>query len=362
MRQWAWVMLGGLALGDMALCGGRLWAEQTPTTERVFQPSGDSNGDSATSALSREAFGLRSARPAEGYTSDALNADDSSGASSAFPAAAFENEPLHLAILDEPRGVYPEIMPPQQEQGINAGGVHFDLDFAWMTRYVYRGIDQSTIPGRAENAEQFNGTADFDLGKLPHPFIGLFANIFSNDPVSRFQEVRPYFGAAWTVKPLTFTGGFISYIYPNRKSFDTQEVFAQISFDDSLLFHSEHPLISPYVYGAYDLDKYQGFYLEAGVSHDFVFEDGVFTLTPYGKIAYVIGQPYFALGPGLRDYGLQHYEIGLTGSLSLNHMFNLGHRFGDWSVEGYLRYTDGIDNHLRAGTLIWGGVGLSFKY
>ncbi|HZL35484.1 MAG TPA: hypothetical protein VFC78_09255 [Tepidisphaeraceae bacterium] len=270
--------------------------------------------------------------------------------------------PLSLSLVDEPGDVYPQIMPSRQEEGVNGGGVHFDLDFDWLSRYVYRGIDQGTIRNRPENAEQFNGIAEFDLGKLPHPFIGLFANIFSTDPVSRFEEVRPYFGLDWNLKPIKFTGGFISYIYPNRKLLDTQEVYGQITFDDSLLFHTERPMFSPYIYGAYDLDRYKGFYLEAGVTHDFPFDDWGVTISPYAKVAYVISQPHFALDPGLRDYGLQHYELGVVGTLSLNHVFNLGGRYGDWSVEGYLRYTDGLDDRLRADTLIWGGVGLNFRY
>ena len=37
-------------------------------------------------------------------------------------------------------------------------------------------------------------------------------------------------------------------------------------------------------------------------------------------------------------------------------------RYGDWSVIGYLNYTDGLENELRADTQVWGGLGIGFKY
>jgi hypothetical protein len=270
--------------------------------------------------------------------------------------------PVFLALVDEPQNVYPEIMPPRAEESMNSGGVNFGLNIDWVTDYVYRGVVQATVPHTDENALQFDANAKFNLGKLPHPFIGLFVNVFNDDPVSRFEEVRPYFGLEWTLKPLVVSGGFISYIHPNRKNLDTQEVFLSITLDDARVFHTARPIFSPYVYGAYDFDLYNGFYLEAGLKHDFVFEDIGLTLTPKGDIAYVVNQTNFVVMPGGKDYGLQHYDLGMVGSLSLNHMFNVNRRYGEWSVKGYIYYTAGIDRHLRADTLIWGGIGLEFKY
>lgn len=277
--------------------------------------------------------------------------------------------PFFLAA-EEPADVYPEIMPQQTPPGVNRGGVNFGLDFDWMTDYVYRGVDQNTPGYRPENSLQFKVRADFDLGQFPHPFIGLFVNVFNSDPISRFEEVRPFFGGQWTLRPITFAGGYTSYIYPNRKNLDTQEVFASISLDDSRLFNSPTPIFSPYVYGAYDLDLYKGFYLETGVKHDFVLEDYGVILTPMADVAYVVNDPYFQLGAHpivshtgkFKDWGLQHYDAGLVGTFSLNHLFNVDHRYGEWSVKGTIFYTGRLDVQLRADTLTWGGVGLEFRY
>jgi hypothetical protein len=269
--------------------------------------------------------------------------------------------PVRLALVDEPQSVYPQIAPPRDDEGINAGAVHFDVDVSYFSTYVYRGVDQTTTPKTQERALQFDGKADFDLGKLPHPFVGLFVNVFNSDPISRFEEVRPNFGLDWTIKPITFSGGYTSYIFPNRKGLDTQEAFARIMLDDSRIFHTERPLLAPYVFGAYDLNLYKGFYLEAGIRHDFVFEDLGLTFTPNADIAYVVNNPQYEIMHGPKS-GLQHYDVNLTATYSLNHLFNASRRYGEWSVRGYLTYTAQIDKQLRADTLVWGGVGLNFSY
>jgi hypothetical protein len=60
--------------------------------------------------------------------------------------------------------------------------------------------------------------------------------------------------------------------------------------------------------------------------------------------------------------GFQHYDVGLIGTYSLNHLLNVSQRYGEWSLKGYLFYTDNIDEDLRADTQLWGGVGIGFRY
>lgn len=268
-----------------------------------------------------------------------------------------------LQMLDqEPDNVYLPPAPPTLEQLTNEGGVNFALDISYLSHYVYRGVDQSTPPLRSEQPLQFNGRLAFNLGKLPHPFIGLFANVFNNDPISRFEEVRPYAGLEWTLRPVILTAGYNSYIFPNRQPKDTQEVWGQIVVDDSRFFHTELPVLSPYVYGAYDFDKFDGFYIEAGLKHDFIIGDTGVVLTAQGDAAYVIHDRYFQLAGSSTVTGFQHYDIGLTATYSLNRALNLPRRYGEWQLKGYLFYTEGLSSHLRGDTRIWGGAGIGFKY
>jgi hypothetical protein len=158
--------------------------------------------------------------------------------------------------------------------------------------------------------------------------------------------------------------GQIGYIFPEREGLNTNEVWASVTFDDSRLWRTERPLFAPYVYGAYDYDIYDGFYLEAGVRHQFELEDTGIVITALADVAYVIKNDQFTdqFAAEPRDDGFQHYDVGLTGSYSLNKLMGIPRRYGQWTLEGYLYYTDGIDTGLRADTQVWGGAAIGFRY
>lgn len=264
---------------------------------------------------------------------------------------------------DEPDNVYLQPAAPTPDQLTNQGGAHMSFEVDYLSTYMYRGVDQSTAPLRNEHALQFDGRLDFDLGKLPHPFIGVFANIFNSDPVSRFEEIRPYAGLEWTVRPVTVSGGFNGYIFPNREGVDTQEVWTEISVDDSRFFHTDRPFLHPYIYGAYDFDKYDGFYLEAGIRHEFVVGETGLTLTAIGDVAYVAHDRFFkSPGPDGEATGLQHYDGGAILTYELNQPLHIPPRFGHFQVKAELIYSGPITTGVRADSRVWGGVGLSFHY
>jgi hypothetical protein len=269
-----------------------------------------------------------------------------------------------LSLLPEDESVYAPPAAPKEEDGANLGGVNLDLKITYLNDYIYRGVNHSAFVGRtAKPNVQFDGTVFFNTGKIPHPFFGLFANVYNNDPVSRFQEIRPFGGLEWTLRPFTIVGGVNAYIYPEREVFNTAEVWSRLTFDDSVLFKSERPMLSPYGYAAYDYDKSSGFYLEAGLKHDFVIEDTGLTFTVLGDVGYFAGIRQQFIFVTKKRNGFQHYDIGLIGSYSLNNLLKIKHRYGDVSLNGYLYYTDGINHDIMAvKSKIWGGVGVQFKY
>jgi hypothetical protein len=297
---------------------------------------------------------------------------DAAGASAAESPLAL-NQDLYESIYLPPG-------PPREEEGVNEGGVNFGLRVSYLTDYVYRGIDQSERlahiddtgafnPAANVGAEdapnlQFDGSLSLNLGRLPHPVAGVFANVFNDDPVSRFQEIRPYFGFDWDLRPLRIQAGQISYIFPEREDLNTNEIWASVTFDDSRLWRTERPLLAPYVYAAYDYDLYDGLYLEAGVRHQFELQDTGVTMTAVADVAYVVNNAQFTDLAASRqeDTGFQHYDVGLIGSLSLNRTLSIPRRYGQWTLDGMLYYTDGIDTGLRADTQVWGGVAIGFKY
>ncbi len=268
-----------------------------------------------------------------------------------------------LSIMPDAESVYAPPGAPVEDAGLNKGGVNFRLDTWYTTDYVFRGIDRSEVGGHedAPNA-QFDASLAFNLGKLPHPFIGVFVNVYNADPISRFQEIRPYLGLDWTVKPLNIVLGHNTYLYPEREETNTSEVFGKLTFDDSFFFGTEKPVFSPYVYGAYDYDLYNGGYFEIGVSHDFTFDEYGLTITPIARFTFVTTNQLFAAVPGGNDSGFQHYDLGFTVAYSLNHLFSVPQRFGEWNLQGEFFYTDNIHHDLRADTQTWGGIGIGFKY
>ena len=268
-----------------------------------------------------------------------------------------------LSLMSDEDSVYAPPGDPREQSGVNKGGVNFALDIWYSTDYVFRGIDRSEVGGHedAPNA-QFDSSLNFNLGKLPHPFIGVFVNVYNSDPVSRFQEIRPYFGVDWTIRPINIQLGNNTYIYPEREETNTSEVFGKLTFDDSFIFGTEAPVFRPYIYGAYDYDLYNGGYFEIGVSHDFVWEDWGLTLTPIARLSFVTTNQLFALHPNGNDSGFQHYDIGFMVQYSLNKLVGIPDRFGAWSLQGEMFYTDNIHNDLRADTQTWGGIGIGFRY
>ncbi len=292
---------------------------------------------------------------------------------------ALGEQPLLLAApAAELPSVYAPPEPERPEDRTNRGGVHVDLDFRYLTDYVYRGIsfDRAvyTPPGGGKaqvgklHASNFqaDGQLTFDLGKLPHPFVAVLANINDSDPLSRFQEIRPSAGFDYNLRPVLTRVGVNAYIFPERErlspSPNTGEIFAKVTLDDTFFSLTEKPILSPYVYGAYDYTLNNGWYTEAGFQHAFEFADQGVTLTPYADVAYVshFRRQFVTVSPAAS--GFQHYDVGVTGDLSLNHLLSLPPQYGQFLVEGYVTYTGKFSNPVLANTEVWGGVGLKYRY
>lgn len=280
----------------------------------------------------------------------------------AAQAAAGEDRPLLLSLLQDYETVYAPPEPPQEGVGFNEGAVNTDLSVTYVTDNVFRGIERFDEVGDSEDAAnvQISGALSWDLGKLPHPFIGLFVNVFEDDPVSNFQELRPVVGFEWNLRPLIFSAGNTGYQFPDRDALETAEVWGRLEWDDSALFDADRPVFSPYVFAAYDYDLFEGWYLEAGIDRSFHFDEINVVLTLHGHVSYVEGIELFAAGEDLS--GFQHYQVGLTGAYSLNNLLNVSRRYGEWSLIGFINYTDNIEDEMLADTQLWGGGGIGFQY
>jgi len=265
--------------------------------------------------------------------------------------------------------VYAPPAAPTDAEGANTGGINLNLRVTYLSDYIFRGIDRTQFIGLVtgtgdvdEKANfQFEGAISFNLGKLPHPFVGVFVNVLDEDPVSTFQEISPTVGAELYLRPFIFAGGNNTFIFPDRDELNTAEFWGRITLDDAAVLRNDEPLLSPYIFAAYDYDLYNGWYFEAGISHDFVLEGTGITLTTQAAVAYVLQHGAFAGETG-EDSGFHHYQVGAIGRYSLNEFLNIPQRFGQWSLNGYVYYADGIDEDLREDTGLWGGGGVELRY
>jgi hypothetical protein len=299
--------------------------------------------------------------------------DDSPGTQSPNPppdliSTAQSTDVILASVLGneaDPFAAQPAQIPPQwgPQEG-NNGGTHFTLDFAYANEYVYRGVNHDAVATHGNSLNLlFDGKLEFDLGKYPHPYVELFTNIYDADPVSRFQEVRPILGANWDLRPFDIDLSSINYIYPNRETYNYPEIDLKLTLDDNLIWHTDKPLLSPYVLGAFEYQKYEGWYIETGLKHDFEFEDFGITVTPEVNVAWISGlKQQFVFINNVRDTGWQHFELGVTISYSLNFLLNVSKKFGEFDVKGYGFYDARLSPQITSSNAFWGGMGLGFKY
>jgi hypothetical protein len=263
-----------------------------------------------------------------------------------------------------PESVYP---PPEPYIGDEPRelqtGFRFALDTRYLTDFIWRGIERFDAGRNEDEANlQFDTRIGFDLGKLPHPYVRLFVNVAENDPISSFEEVRPEVGFDWPVRPFVISTGYTSYIFPDREDIDTSEVFLKLAFDDSVLFHTERPVLNPYILGAYDFDVYQGLYVEAGINHTLPIENTGLVFIANAHAAYVNSYDLFAINPDESNTGFQHWQVGITAKYTLNTLLNIPDRFGKMSLTGFINYTDSIDEELIATDQLWGGAGFTLEF
>ncbi|MGA2441396.1 MAG: hypothetical protein ABSH08_10575 [Tepidisphaeraceae bacterium] len=299
----------------------------------------------------------------------ALAADNATAGANLLEQAQ-KTDVVLASVLGSPQDPFAsQQATPQSEWGdqqVNSGGAHFSLDFAYANRYIYRGVDHDTVATHGSSLNLlFDAKLEFDLGQYPHPFVEVFTNIYDADPLSRFQEIRPSVGADWDVKPFDLELVDISYIYPERESFNLPELDVKITLDDNLLLDTDKPILSPYVLGAFTYAKNEGWYIETGMKHDFTFEDLGLVITPEANIAWITGlkqQFVFVNTATQHCTGWQHLEFGLTITYSLNVLLNVSKKFGEFDVKGYGFYDDRLSAQITSTNAFWGGIGLGFKY
>jgi len=264
-------------------------------------------------------------------------------------------------LAEVPETVYGQ--PPLRTPGTgyNDGALNLAIYGLYRTDYVFRGLElfDDTVGGEDDVNLGFEGDRVLDLGRLPDPFVRIITNTAEGDSVSEFQIIRPTVGLTFANDLFDLVVGHQSYTYPDRDELDTAEVIALLAIHGAWLAGGEGAFLGPYLFVAHDYDAFDGTYFEAGVRRDFRVGESSLRLGYEAHVAYVESLPELFGGDGR---GFQHYELGLRAGYDLNQLLNISRRFGRWSLEGEIHYTDGLADDLVAETQIWGGGGIGFRY
>ena len=236
------------------------------------------------------------------------------------------------------------------------------LNAFYLTDYVYRGVDYTHL-SRAHGLD-FLAEAQLSLATgdgMPGYFFSAATNYFDHDPESHWQMLRGEAGMDWKINQITAILSAEMEQYPDRERLSSAEVAGKLLWDDSHLWHREHPLLQPYVLAAYDYQINSGWYLETGISHDFVLADGLI-ITPLARVAYTSAwqrQFVFTVEEGT---GWQHYDLGVAGKYSLNSLLNIPRGYGQWLLGASLYYTGHLADATVGNSLWWGSVSIGLIY
>lgn len=286
---------------------------------------------------------------------------------------------VQLAAAEEPA---PTPAAPTEEA---AGGkplpISFSVDYTVVSDYIFRGINFSEYSGEGREGlnHQLGASISVDLDKLGtftySTWFEWYAKqddpSFDDDAHGHLQEVDHAISWSYDLSnlceklPVTFETGWISYAFPQEKgdTYATNEWYMSLSLDDSSLFGTEGPVLNPYAAWYVDNDDVDGCWIETGISHDFAFSDLGFANTPVLKD--ITATPSFVLGIDKNQFDkgthLHNMQYGLDISADINSMFGLTTDYGQFTITGFIYYSDAI-NTAAANDEFWGGISLGYEW
>ncbi len=240
--------------------------------------------------------------------------------------------------------------------------VSFSLDYTLVSDYVFRGINFSEYRGEGREGpnHQLAVGVEVDLGKAGA--IGAtfwfecyaFQEQLTPGYDGNIQEIDYTIYYRYEVKPIdtTIEMGWIAYTFPGvgGDGHATYELYVKLSYDDSKLFGTDSPVLSPYVYYGVDYDAGKcGSWLEFGVSHDFAVFEHV-TVTPSAALGVDIHylDKFDVAGNGgeTSSARLANILYGLNISYDLSGALNLPPQIGSVTISGFLNYSQAFRDEL----------------
>lgn len=177
-----------------------------------------------------------------------------------------------------------------EEKAPEAFGLNVTL--AYDSQYQFRGVN-ILGGGLGEGATEGGGLASIDLNynKFGFTIGGWYAASVNETPNGRggngynngkYTELDLYLSYAHSFGPVTLTGGYIFYLFPetavDQNSY-THE--ANIGISTSVI-----PYVTPSLTYYYDFSLFQGGYLEFKLASSFPLLGGKFSIDPYALVSY----------------------------------------------------------------------------
>jgi hypothetical protein len=242
-------------------------------------------------------------------------------------------------------------------------------DLGLYSSYVWRGLSLTNKPvaqpdlyvtfpaGKASITVA--GWANIDLGQYDDPNN----DISESGGVSSFNfaEFDPYAEIGYPIGKATLTGGVTGYFYPNEagltSDFNTWEVYGKLSFDEVVL--------SPKISVWYDIDKIDGLYAEAALSHSLALGES-HSLDLGATAGFNSGQDADLDSSGIPQADFYNFQDNGFTHLDLSAGFPL--TAGAFSITPVFHFLINGDEFVKvtsptntSDTKIWGGVTISWS-
>lgn len=283
---------------------------------------------------------------------------------------------------------------PGPEEWVKPLPLSLSVSYTLASDYIFRGINFSEFDGEGRELPNHQmgagvglNTAEFgpNLGVIGFGFWGEW---FAGQDDDRFDpasdgHLQEADYLVWWSYDLAAIGttvelGWISYTFPQvaGDAHSTQEVYAKCRFDDTKLFRTEEPVLSPHVYWGVDYDDAEGgSWVEMGVSHDFALSDvdavakvpvlKDLTVTPSAVLGidnrylnwYAVDADPTA-GAATR---LANLVCGLAATHDLGAALHLPPSCGSVTITGFLNYSQAFRHDLLNDEL-WGGVNVGWSW
>lgn len=202
-----------------------------------------------------------------------------------------------------------------------------ELSAGWDSRYMFRGVE--LINGGLGWTDLSFSTYGFTLGAW-------YANGVDQD----YSEIDLYASYAYSLGPVNFEGGGIFYGYPNDDGNETWELFLAISTDAI-------PFVTPSLTGYWDVDAFEGGWVEFALSSSIPVVADVISIDPYASISYDIEY-------NSDDNDFNNAQVGVKVPVALSENITLS---------GYVAYSWALDaiEDIQDDEF-WGGASITFSF